>query len=65
VTGGRFPRPRGRQLPNGGAFDRRRPSWPRRPPTFDHLRKKPLEQRVRVYLDDDVIEALNDARAET
>jgi hypothetical protein len=35
-----------------------------RPPTFDHLRKKPLEQRVTIVLDDDVIEALNDARAD-
>lgn len=35
-----------------------------RPATFDHLRKKPLEQRVTVYLDDAPIEALADARAE-
>lgn len=35
-----------------------------RPPTFDHLRKKPIEQRVTVYLDDDPIDALEDARAE-
>lgn len=33
-----------------------------RPQTFDHLRKKPLEQRVTVYLDDDPIDALADAR---
>lgn len=37
---------------------------PDRPPTFDHLRKKPLEQRVTVVLDDDVIDTLNDARAD-
>jgi hypothetical protein len=34
-----------------------------RPPTFDHQQKKPLERRVRVYLDDEPIETLEDARA--
>lgn len=35
-----------------------------RPQTFDHLRKKPIEQRVTVYLDDEPIDALSDARDE-
>lgn len=33
-----------------------------RPPTFDHQQKKPLERRVRVYLDDEPIDALRVAR---
>lgn len=35
-----------------------------RPSTTDHLQKKPLERRVRVYLDDEPIFALEEARAE-
>lgn len=35
-----------------------------RPATSDHKQKKPLEQRVRVFLDDEPIEALEDAREE-
>lgn len=35
-----------------------------RPQTFDHKKKKPLEKRVTVFLDDGPIEALEEARAE-
>lgn len=35
-----------------------------RPPTFDHKKKKPLEKRVIVFLDDAPIEALEEARGE-
>jgi hypothetical protein len=39
-------------------------SWLADHQTFDHLRKKPIEQRVTVYLDDEPIEALSEAREE-
>jgi hypothetical protein len=37
---------------------------PTRPQPQDHKRKKPIQQRVRIFLEDDPIEALNTARAE-